>query len=104
MIVLGAVIFISSSMISTMIWPDQLKDEEASKRDFITYNIRSITWYAFNTILIGIPSSLLLLDYTSPRNDNDGTNDYWYLMVTLVVIHFVQFMFIRELMTIKPRG
>lgn len=68
MIVLGAVIYIASSMISTMIWPDQLKDEEVSRRDFITYNVRSITWYAFNTILIGIPFALLIMDHYNPRN------------------------------------
>lgn len=71
----------------------------------IKYFTKSINWYSFNTIIIGMPITLLILSYVNPRNEQSDAKDgsYWHLMVILAVAHCVQFIFIRQLMKVQTR-
>lgn len=63
LLVAGAVLYIAVHMIASLIWPNQVKDTENKDRDFVSWRIKSITWYSFNTIMIGIPLIMLILEW-----------------------------------------
>jgi hypothetical protein len=102
LIIAGAVLYIAATMISHQFWPDQPKEEDYESYDIIKYFTTSINWYSFNTIIIGVPVILLILSEVNPRlevGDEDGT--YWYLLLVLAIVHFVQFLFIKQLMKVR---
>lgn len=104
LIIAGAVLYIAATMLSHQFWPDQPKEDDYEKYDIIKYFTTSINWYSFNTIIIGVPVILLILSQTKPRlekDDADGT--FWYCMLILAIAHTIQFIFIRQLMTVQTR-
>ena len=78
-------------------------DITKSAKDFISYASINLTWYAFNFVLIFLPTYLIIFSDKTQEgvNMHDRDGSYQNLMYWILGIHVFQFLFNSKIYVLK---